>query len=224
MLFLSTHFSDIAELALDLLGMVDMTNNDELRKLASKVPNVIKNSISANTFKTYFTRFKKWSTWCRKFDFKIYPVDSKCLLLFIADLVDKKVSVPVLNTVIFSISWVHSLGNVKDPCKSPVVSKMLEGARRTLAKPSIQKESLSLKTMSNFILQYGYDKKNLINLRFAAMCVPGFYGFLRFSEIVNLRRSDLKFIDKHIEMFIEKSKTDKYRHGTTVFISVDGNK
>ena len=26
MLFLSTHFSDIAELALDLLGMADMTN------------------------------------------------------------------------------------------------------------------------------------------------------------------------------------------------------
>ena len=58
----------------------------------------------------------------------------------------------------------HSLGNVKDPCKSPVVSKMLEGARRTLAKSSIQIEPLSLKTMSNFILQYGYDKKNLINL------------------------------------------------------------
>ena len=36
MLFLSTHFSDIAELALDLLGMADMTNNEEHRKLASK--------------------------------------------------------------------------------------------------------------------------------------------------------------------------------------------
>ena len=38
----------------------------------------------------------------------------------------------------------------------------------------VQKEPLSLKTMSNIILQYGYDKKNLINLRFAAMCVLGF--------------------------------------------------
>ena len=62
---------------------------------------MIKNSISANTFKTYSTGFKKWSTWCRKFDFKIYPVDSKCLLLSIADLVDKKVSVPVLNSDFF---------------------------------------------------------------------------------------------------------------------------
>ena len=29
-------------------------------------------------------------------------------------------------------------------------------------------------------------------------------GFLRFSEIVNLRRSDLKFVDNYIELFIEK--------------------
>ena len=65
-------------------------------------------------------------------------------------------------------------------------------------------------------------KKNLFNLRFAAMCVLGFYGFLRFSEIVNLRRSDLKFVDNYIELFIEKSKTDKYRQGAKVFISVEG--
>ena len=54
------------------------------------------------------------------------------------------------------------------------------------------------------------------------MCVLGFYGFLRFSEIVNLRRLDLKFVDNYIELFIEKSKTDKYRQGAKVFISVEG--
>ena len=56
------------------------------------------------------------------------------------------------------------------------------------------------------------------------MSVLGFFGFLRFSEIVNLRRSDIKFWENHIELFIEKSKTDKYRDGAKVFISEQCNK
>ena len=88
-----------------------------------------------------------------------------------------------------------------------------ESARRTLSKPSVQKEPMSKDIIRNIIDKYGKDKKNLINLRFAAMCVLGFYGFLTFSEIVNLRRSYLKFVDNYIELFIEKSKTDKHRQG-----------
>lgn len=54
------------------------------------------------------------------------------------------------------------------------------------------------------------------------MCVIGFYGFLRFSELSNLRRSDVKIFDDHIDIFIEKSKTDKYRQGSSILIAANG--
>ena len=40
---------------------------------------------------------------------------------------------------------------------------MLEGARRTLSKPSVQKEPMSKDIIRTIIDKYGKDKKNLIN-------------------------------------------------------------
>lgn len=81
---------------------------------------------------------------------------------------------------------------------------MLEGAKRLLSKPRKQTESLSIRTIDAIIKTYGQDSKDLPNLRFVAMSVLRFFGFLKFSEIANLRRSDIQFWDNHIELFIEK--------------------
>ena len=207
------------QLALDFLDIADVSENAELVKLASSIPQVLQSSISMNTYKSYSAGFKKWATWCSKFDFKIFPVEQKLLLLFISELIHRKVSTAVLNSVIFSISWIHSISNVSDPCKSQVVQRMLEGAKRLLSKPRKQKEPLSIQMIDTIIKLYGQDSKDLPNLRFVAMSVLGFFGFLRFSELVNLRRSDIKLSESHIELFIEKSKTDKYREGAKVVIS-----
>ncbi|MES9879762.1 MAG: tyrosine-type recombinase/integrase [Sedimenticola sp.] len=56
------------------------------------------------------------------------------------------------------------------------------------------------------------------------MTLLSFSGFLRFSEVVQLRRNDinLKMIS-HAELFISKPKTDKLRKGSSVIISRTGN-
>jgi len=50
------------------------------------------------------------------------------------------------------------------------------------------------------------------------MCLVSYAGFLRFSEIANLR-SDITISDSHVFLFIAKSKPDHYREGTNVLIS-----
>ena len=70
---------------MDFLGLADLAGNADLFNLAYNIPKVIKNSISANTHKTYASGFKKWTAWCSKFNFKVFPVEIKCLLLFISD-------------------------------------------------------------------------------------------------------------------------------------------
>ena len=54
---------------------------------------------------------------------------------------------------------------------------------------------------------------NLLNLRIMLLCVLSFMGFLRFSEVINIKRSDIILHKTHISIFIEKSKTDIYREG-----------
>ncbi|XP_067676133.1 integrase/recombinase xerD homolog [Haliotis asinina] len=49
------------------------------------------------------------------------------------------------------------------------------------------------------------------------MSLLSYAGFFRFSEVVNIKRNDITF---EISIFIRTSKTDVYRDGRTVLISV----
>ena len=50
-----------------------------------------------------------------------------------------------------------------------------------------------------------------------SVCTLGFGGFLCCSELANIRRNDIIFHNKYIKVFIEKSKTDKFREGAWIF-------
>ena len=44
-------------------------------------------------------------------------------------------------------------------------------------------------------------------------------GFLRFSEVINLKCSDIILKKTHMPIFIEKSKTGEYREGYWIHLS-----
>ena len=51
------------------------------------------------------------------------------------------------------------------------------------------------------------------------ICLIGFAGFLRFSEIVSLKEADIHLFPDYVELFIESSKTDQYRDGAWIIIT-----
>ena len=55
------------------------------------------------------------------------------------------------------------------------------------------------------------------------MCLLGYFGFLRYSELANLRRSDIRIFQDRLELFIKQSKTDKLKEGPWIVISATGN-
>jgi hypothetical protein len=44
-------------------------------------------------------------------------------------------------------------------------------------------------------------------------------GFLRFSDVMTVQWHEIRFLPNHMELFLEKSKTDQYRAGRWVLIS-----
>ena len=77
--------------------------------------------------------------------------------------------------------------------------------------------------MKQIVTKYGTTSSNLKDLRLVTMCLICYAGFLRFSELVNLKRSNIKFYSDHVNLNIEKSKTDIYREGKDVIISATNN-
>ena len=52
------------------------------------------------------------------------------------------------------------------------------------------------------------NKTNLADQRLLAITLIAFFGFMKFSEVSRLRRSDLIFSSTYVKAFIEKIKTN----------------
>ena len=60
---------------------------------------------------------------------------------------------------------------------------------------------------------------SLANLCTMLICVFSFIAFLHFSEVVNIRGTDVVIKNTHIAIFIEMSKTDVYREIIWVYLT-----
>ena len=105
-----------------------------------------------------------------------------------------------------------------DPCSHFFVTNIFEAAKRVTAHKIKKKKALSLHDF-NKIVKLNQNKTNLADQHLLTIILIAFCGFMRFSEVPRLRRSDFIFSSTYVKVFIEKSKTDIYREGMWVYIS-----
>ena len=96
---------------------------------------------------------------------------------------------------------------------SHFVTKILEGIKRLSGYTENPKSLLSSSDLTRGFQYLGSVEMNLINSRLMMILVLSFMGFLRFSDLSNLKRSDFILHNTHMPIFIEKSKTDIYTKG-----------
>ena len=190
---------------------------DELKRYISRLPELVISSKAKNTYKNYMYNFKLFSKWCQKYGYKSVPAANHHVGIYLAYILDSNPSVSKINMAVYSISWAHEIAGYEDPCKSSLVKQIRQGAIRQVSKPVVSKEPLSPADLKHIVQMFG-SGKNLLDLRFVTMCLLGYAGFLRFDELVNIRRSDIIFEDKQIQLFIQKSKTDQLKTGSWLVI------
>ena len=95
---------------------------------------------------------------------------------------------------------------------------MLAGLKRSLAKPIIKKEPFTADMVKSFIEDAKKDG-SLSNIRLATMCAMAFAGFLRYSEVCNIRLCDMELNRSHLKIKIPESKLDQLRQGDEVVIA-----
>ena len=120
--------------------------------------------------------------------------------------------------VVYAIKWAHEFCGVEDPCKNSFPRTIIDGAKRSLKPRKNFKDYVSVHILINICHKLGKTGV-LRDSRFCAMAVLAFAGFMRISEILNLRRKDLVFYRDYLTITIRSSKTDKFNSGKTVFIS-----
>jgi len=114
---------------------------------------------------------------------------------------------------LFSIKYFHSIAGFADPFSSRVSNLIYEGIKRICSHQPKKKLPITIKHLKNMYAALGGEKMDLKNLRIMTISVLSFMGFMRFSEVIKLRKCDILIFSTNIQLFVEKSKTDVYREG-----------
>ena len=122
-----------------------------------------------------------------------------------------------------ALSWAHQLAVVEDPTDHPLVKQVLAGAKRMLAHKTCKKEPITPDILQKLYDMFVTRDADLSIIRTMAICLLGFAGFFRFSELATLKECDITIYESHIEVFVESSKTDQFREGAWVPIARTGS-
>ncbi|CAC5411056.1 unnamed protein product [Mytilus coruscus] len=189
-------------------------SNPDLKALTVSLCSVVTASKSENTLKKYKGYFKRFKYWCLKYNLPFLPTTVCTVAIYLNYLIQSGVSTAVLNAAYYSIKWEHDLNLYDSILNDKLLEMVLEGGIRLLSKPLKRKEPITPTILKSIIAKF--DKNdNLPGLRICAMMLLGFSGFLRYDELAHIRSSDLTFNDSHLQINIQKSKTDRYRQGNT---------
>lgn len=175
-------------------------------------------SKSKNTIKVYDYAFKKFNIWCTNYDLCALPSSVANIALYLSYLIQLEVSSSVLQNAYYAIKWEHELNLYNSVFSETFLQLILEGGTRILSKPVNKKEPITAEILQKVFNNYE-DLNNIKNLRICCLMLLGYAGFMRFSELANIKASNLTFQKSHLEIIIESSKTDVYRQGNTICIA-----
>lgn len=190
-----------------------------LQELVKTLPDIVLKSRAPNTYKKYKAGFEKFCDWCRSFDLCPLPADDFDVAIYLSSVLTNATSVSTIDGVFYSIKWVHDICGLLNPCDSAMVRQVLEGAHRTIGKHVVKKEPISHEHIKVIVDRFGGQDADLSSLRVISIVLLGYAGFMRFSELANIRRSDLCFSDNCVSVKFPSSKTDQYREGSDVVIA-----
>ena len=197
---------------------MDFPDEEVLQNLHAELPFYCMKSKSDNTAKQYRYAFNIFCKWCNNFKTVIssLPASDTHVAMYLIHLAKTSKSASKIQCAIHAISWAHNLAGIQDPCESSLVQSVKEGVLRECSKPVVKKEPVTPEILNKIVDKFASKDASLSDLRTATICLLGYSGFLRFSEIANLKRANISIQDDHMTLNIVKSKTDVYNEGNKV--------
>lgn len=188
------------------------------------LPGLLQKSRADSTCKKYENSFIRWKNWafCNGFGRSdILPAKPLSVSLYLCSLIQSANGSSSIISAFYGIKRFHDLYDLKSPTESKLVQNVLEAGKRILAKPCSKKEPVTIGILTDLYKRL-YVENNAKNQRIICACLIAYAGFLRSSELLNILVSDIVFDKEYMGIFMESSKTDKYRDGAWIIIARTG--
>lgn len=212
-------FLYVPELLQPLSGGQAAFKSRLLRKLAQKTVLTAVKSRQPNTVKKYCQAFRRWKEWVHSFaEFNHFPADPFHVAIYLTYLSEKSPSKGPIESAFYGLKWAHKVANFRDPTLHPTVKLIVEAVRRTHGRKRVPKEPMTSERLKFLTRSVKSQKLTPKGARFLCMATLAFAGFLRFSELASIRRSDISLSENYFTVSIHSCKNDVYRQGNIVTV------
>jgi len=197
---------------------------DVLAGGVSLLPELLTESRAPSTAETYKRGFKRWCDWALSNNIPskdTLPAKAFHVALYLASLIQSANSPSPIVNAFYSIKWHHELLDLPSPTDTNLVKNVLEAGKRRLCRPVKKKEPITVPVLEK-VYHSLYKELNVYNQRTICALLLSFSAFLRSNELLNLRRCDIEIFPMYMSVFIQSSKTDKYRDGAWVPVARTG--
>ena len=181
-------------------------------------------SRAESTVTKYSRAFVKWEEWCKQNNISPMKAKQDDLARYFVKLYNDKKPYSTIENAFYAMKWKFDCNPeiLHNPCDLKFLKLLIDGFKRILAKPTVQKEPITTDMLSKIVSKFGNCDK-LMHIRMCAIFLISFAGFFRNEELINLRLCDVELSPSHVKFFVSKSKTDQYREGSWVVIASTGN-
>ena len=183
------------------------------------MPTLVNARWAPSTADKYGPGWEKWKAWCRRHPkSKPRPASTFYVALYLNDLVLEKCRYGALDTAAAAIRWGNLKDGLQNPMENDFLSIVLEGAKRTIGKPPSQQKEPMLPEMVRQVMDRIGRSSNLIDRRTSLICILGFSGFMRISELLAVQVKHIQIKSEHLKIFIPKAKNDQQCQGHIIHI------
>ena len=194
-----------------------------MQRIASQLQSTIIGSRADTTIRTYLGGFKRWKRWAVSNGIPHMPANPFHVAMYLQCLLNDARSPSPIRTAVYSIDWAMQLAGLAKVGDHPLVIGLVHASHRILGKPTVKKEPVTPEMLKALVKARLTDKcPSLSDIRMVELCLIGYAGFLRFSELSSIKASEVKFFLSHVSIFLESSKTDQFRQGAWIVIARSG--
>lgn len=203
------------------LGSSGLSASDpEIQGLLAELRSLTGSARATGTFRSYSGPWLHFKQWCQTKGVPSLPASPLSVALYLTLLLRSAKSPSPILTCSASIYLHHSLAGFPSPTQHSLVAMVREIAKRTRLSGQNVKSPLLASHVRRLFDTWRWGSEHSLHsvMRLTAVCLC-FAGFLRCSDLLTIQWQEIRFLPSHMELFIEKSKTDQYRAGRWVLIA-----
>lgn len=190
----------------------------------AQLKDAVRGAWSPSTMKAYRADWADFEAWVaeRPAHPVAMPASPTLVALYLVSLADKGKKASTITRRAAAIATLHRIKEQPNPCDSEAVKRTLSGLRRKLGVRPDKRRPLVFDVLKSAVDTC--DVKTNRGLRDRALLLFGYATALRRENLVQLRVSDITYVQDGLTVFVAKGKTDQEGHGRTVGVVRSGGK